>query len=398
MTSLTHETGTLYDDTFGFDVDFKEKESLRAAILEQIGYIPDEAVVARKSTELTQASIGDITSEGLPQFEPYETLAGTSERSLMSQGIEPQRYLVWLNAMLPSDRHLAKTLVKHIQYIPKDTLRKKMQGRLQEGLSLAQGENVLWVAISRYHSPHGGQIGKDRYPSGYRIMGWYAADLLQNGYSEVGNPHRESPVRYFIKHTQRIALLAGARLVESPDLLRFLHPEFEGADRLDLNGVAILGEDWTLGGSHKANIREELGPIAKSIISSLRLCRKIMIGHGYTTKQAHTNIDVAIGESFSGYPVGELASKEIIKPYLSEPTVPAVSEVPALSDPQTRDELIYLSPYKYLDINMDHLRDGASRKVLAHSGISVPDNTPDVLRLGPWSGIHPYALLPHPGK
>lgn len=381
-----------------------------------------------------------------------------SSAELRKKGIDPARYNEWISRFQLSDRKLAKRLVQKVQYISEKEVEKKMNSRWKEILKLADGKNIYWSSVARSYRPSGGGIegGKVWEPSGYQVTRWFVDYLKSKGFKEY-NPKNDplysefKKENYLLKqvkgkgpfvlskdepfnrgpgyrvnaslfyeetrfdsqywHTkgfpqvlfllekdgQRIALTSEFRAINALAVHDFL---LEGPD---LNteaevGVVALGEDWTLGATYKSNAAEHLAKAYQKAQFLFRENTKLVLSYGFATQKATSNLKKIIDEvpgKIDGWFRKNFPDKDRIHIlHENDRALPVVSNFFRPSEIQRLSKML---SDQYNDRDDKFFLDKLARSVLAHTGLSVPDNMPELLFVGR-SYESGYPLLIHPKK
>jgi hypothetical protein len=393
---------------------------MRHQILAQLRYIPVASLRDAKLEELHEIIDIGKTKDGVPQIAPEKISRQETDR-VRRQGIDPHRYKIWLNSLLPSDRPLARKLVDSLTFLDTDAVRGKMISRLDSALEAAGNKSLIWIAMSRYFSPAREDLfmAREWFPSGYKVQNWYGTYLKAQGFTEVEmhNPvikdsrerqtgpfitvgRRQLPVydsnhvnweergnpravRYFERRGKRVALVAGFQYADAGTVTAFVTENTRSV------GALCIAEDWALSGKKHSHLTHQFPPMVTRYARSVSKDTVMVYGYGYTTTEARGAIDEMSG-------LYEFGLHPQLKPYEADAPLHTLSEV---FSPVETDAMISMSPYSYLhQSNFEYFQEYYPTAPLVHSGISVPNALPDVLWRGPWPEIGKYPLLPHPSS
>ncbi|OGK15737.1 hypothetical protein A2774_00640 [Candidatus Roizmanbacteria bacterium RIFCSPHIGHO2_01_FULL_39_12c] len=399
------------------------KLGLKDRLSQSLSYIPIPQIREEKLRELEDISF-ELDPTGLPQFNPVE-IDQSYLRSLRIKGIDPKRFKVWFNSLLPSDRQLALKLIDNLTYVNEQDLHSKMLERLGFALDLSGKQNLAWIAVSRENQPGHVSIGKEWFPSGYRISDWYGKQLSTLGFAEIipekntrseatrsnrfkptdwshfikieGEPidlYRNGvfwdvgdfppAIRLFSSGQQKIALIPNIHAVSNYALKMFLSPENNPI------GCLVFGEDWSLGSSVNSTASRYLKPTINRLKLLLELSQHLVIGYGITTVAAREKIDKLLHD----VQTEQITLPAVRKPYLADNPILTLSD---LFNEEELTRIILMVPdlIKYID-NYDYDLINYPQRALTHNAISVPDNMPYIIRLGPWPEIRKFPLILHP--
>ena len=280
-----------------------------------IQQIPDTGLKARKLESLDEIMRGDGVryAQNLLLFgELDEELIPANQ--LRVRGIEPSRYKLWINSLLPCDRSVAHKLIENLRYIPLTELQQKLNDHWRRILAMSDGHNIVWHGAGRTFRPGTYNLDAKSFipPSSFLVTKLIRDFLIGQGFRDydaredpfwntvdepIKRAHEKDQValeisyplhshmtshtivcplyaedmrEYFAsKHPtpaylmenqdgQRIALIADGSLVQMNAIDLFLWRKNYLDKTSSRVGVAVVGDDWSLGGTHQSNASQYL--------------------------------------------------------------------------------------------------------------------------------------------